>query len=91
MKPVKTHTFHRRKYFIYFRLPVDGMTDTYALGSHNSREMNIFVDIATKNGLVTLIHESLHAENWAKSEAVVDRVSTEIGDFLWRLGYRKVT
>ena len=26
----------------------------------------------------------------AETEEVVDRVSTEIGSFLWRLGYRKV-
>lgn len=66
------------------------MTDTYSLDSQNGREINIFAGVTTKNGLVTLIHESLHAENWAASEAVVDRVSTEIGDFLWRLGYRKI-
>jgi len=89
MKTVRTHTFNGRTYSIYIRPPVDGITDTYSLSSHNSREINIFVDIATKNGLVTLIHESLHAENWAKSEAVVERVSTEIGNFLWRLGYRR--
>ena len=89
MKPVRTHTFNRRKYSIYFRSPVDGMTDTYLLDSQKGREINIFADPATKNGLVTLIHEALHAENWAASEAVVNRVSTEIGDFLWRLNFRK--
>ena len=89
MKSVKTHTFNGRKYSLYTKLPVDGMTDTYSLDSQDAREINIFVDISTKNGLVTLIHEALHAENWSASEKVVDRVSTEIGSFLWRLGYRR--
>lgn len=89
MKPVKTHIFNRRKYSIYFKPPVDGMTDTYSLDSQGGREISIFADTATKNGLVTLIHEALHAENWAASESVVNRVSTEIGTFLWRLGYRR--
>ena len=89
MKPVRTQVFNGRKYSIYIRQPVDGMTDTYSLNSQNGREINIFVDITTKNGLVTLIHEALHAENWAAGEEVVDRVSTEIGSFLWRLGYRR--
>jgi hypothetical protein len=44
--------------------------------------------LKTKNGLVTAIHEALHAENWSKDEDTVDRVSKEIGTFLWRLGYR---
>lgn len=87
--PVKTHTFNGRKYRLFIRQPIDGMTDTYSLSSQNAREINIFADTATKNGLVTLIHEALHAENWAASEKVVDRVSKEIGLFLWRLGYRR--
>lgn len=90
MKAVRTVIFNGRKYSLYVRQPVDGMTDTYSLDSQDAREINIFADISTKNGLVTLIHEALHAENWAASEVVVDRVSTEIGTFLWRLGYRRV-
>lgn len=90
MRPVKTHIFNGRKYNVYIRRPVDGLTDLYSLDSQNSREMNIFADIETKNGLITLIHESLHAENWATTENVVDRVSVEIGNFLWRLGFRRI-
>ena len=37
----------------------------------------------------TAIHELLHAENWAETEEVVDRVSSEIGKVLWRAGYRR--
>jgi hypothetical protein len=42
-----------------------------------------------KIGLITLIHEALHAENWDEREAVVERVAREVGGLLWRMGYRK--
>jgi len=83
-KKVRTHTFHGRRYKIVV-CQEDGNTDTYTL---NERFLSIYADMATRNGLITAIHESLHAENWAASEKVVERVSTEIGRFLWRLGYR---
>lgn len=36
------------------------------------------------------IHESLHAANWDLSEEAVDETSTDIGNLLWALGYRRV-
>lgn len=86
MKPIKTHTFNGRKYKIDLLGPVDGLTDTFNL---DDRHLAILADLKTKQGLITVIHESLHACNWRATEDVVDRVSTEIGGFLWRLGYRK--
>ena len=80
--------FNGRKYTIY--MPghrVDGMTDTYGL---DDRMLMCVAKTKTRNELITLIHESLHAENWAATEEVVERVSSEIGNFLWRLGYRRV-
>ena len=85
MRPVKTHTFHGRTYKIRLK-DIDGDTDTYKL---NERFLSVHANLDTRNGLVTLIHEALHAENWANGEEVVDRVSTERGSFLWRLGYRR--
>ncbi len=84
MVKVLTHTFHGRKYKIVISRE-DGNTDVYAL---NERFLSIYADMATQNGLITAIHEALHAENWAATEKVVERVSSEIGRFLWRLGYR---
>ena len=66
--------------------PVDGLTDTYGM---DERIMSILAVPGTKDELETLIHESLHAENWAASEEVVMRVGKEISDFLWRLGFRR--
>lgn len=87
MQPVKTHTFNGRRYKIDVD-KLDGYVDQYTL--HNDRTLHIFADLETKKGLITVIHEALHAENWAATEEVVDRVSREIGSFAWRLGYRKV-
>jgi len=42
-----------------------------------------------KLGLVTLLHESLHASDWNMIEDKVDRIAKEIGNLLWRLNYRR--
>lgn len=42
-----------------------------------------------KDGLITLIHECLHASDYHTYENTVDRVSRDIGRLLWRLGYRR--
>ena len=84
MRKVRTHTFNGRKYNIIIHPPIDGMCTQYK----PERELWIMESLRTKNGLVTALHEALHAERWTADEATVDRVSKEIGDFLWRLGYR---
>ena len=86
-RPVRTHTFNGRSYKI--DMPggkLDGYVDQYKL---NTRNMIIMSESGAKNELETLLHESLHAENWAATEKVVTRVGKEIADFLWRLGYRR--
>ena len=84
---IKTHVFNGRRYYIDVD-KIDGWCDQYKL--NNKRMIHILSNPTTKNGLITIIHEALHAENWAETEEVVDRVSAEIGSFLWRLGFRKV-
>ncbi len=81
---VKTATFNGRQYKIFLRKPVDGMCSTYT----DERAIDIFTPLDTQNGLITLIHEGLHASNWTKSETDVDRTSKDIGRLLWRLGFR---
>ena len=83
---VKTHIFNGRKYEIDVSGPIHGVTDQFRL---NKRIMFIAVKPNTKDELETFIHEGLHAENWAATEKVVERVGREIADFLWRLGYRR--
>ena len=81
---VKTAKINGRQHKIFLREPVDGTCATYAL----ERAIEIFTPLDTQNGLVTLIHEILHASNWAKSEETVDRTSKDIGRLFWRLGFR---
>lgn len=87
MRKVKTHKFNGRSYKIDIREPVDGYCEQYGM-TEADREIAIFCDIKTKNGLITIIHEALHASDWRQDENAVDRVSSEVGNFLWRLGFR---
>ncbi len=87
-KPVRTHMFNGRLYKINILSPVDGITDTYKL---DDRHLTIMAEPHSKAELETFIHEALHAENWAATEQVVTRVGREIGNFLWRLNYRRKT
>ena len=88
MKKVKSHTFNGVKFDIHFLSDADG-----ACGSpkeKNSKpDIEIFCRPQTKKELRVIIHEVLHAENYNTNDGVIDRVSTELGSFLWRLGYRK--
>lgn len=84
MKPVRTHTFNGRRYKIYVRPAPDGFCDK----SPKHLELYIFCSLKTKDGLITAIHEALHAENHYAQEDAVDRTSKEVGNFLWRLGFR---
>ena len=82
---VKTATINGRKYKIFLRKPVDGLCSIYKM----ERAIELFVPLNTQNGLITTIHECLHASRWSETEDVVDRTSTDIGRLLWRLGYRR--
>ena len=87
--PVKTATFNGRKFVIDVDTPFDGLCEC-PYGSDNTPAIRIPIPLNSKKGLVTLLHECLHASQWAKGEGVVDRTSQDIGRLLWRLGYRRV-
>ena len=87
MSKVKTHTFNGHKYKIHLMPFIfDGLTDIDEKVEYN---MFVFANLKTRNGLITLIHEALHASKWKATEEEVERTAKEIGDFLWRLGYRR--
>ena len=46
------------------------------------------MDLSTRNGFITALHEALHAADYRQTEEVVERVAEDVGKFLWRLGYR---
>ena len=86
---VKTATFNSRVY----KIDIDpdgtvGMCDQF---DPQDRWLHIFTDLNTKKGIITTIHEALHAEDWKESEERIDQISEDIGRFLWRLGYRAET
>ena len=79
MNNVRTHSFNGKKYDILIG-EFDEMADTYG-------EYSIVINgvLNTQRGLITLIHEAMHAGNWDKREETIDRSSKEIGRLLWRL------
>lgn len=88
MRKVRYHTFNGVKYQLDLYAPFESSCD-YPHNKDSTPQISIAVDIDTKEGLIALIHECLHAEQWAATEEVVDRTSIEIGNLLWRLGYRR--
>lgn len=81
---MKTHTFNGIKYDIVIDSNFDGLCE-----NPSSRPNLIVVaDLKTRAGLESLIHESMHACNYMKSEEAVTQVAYDIARFLWGLGYR---
>ena len=83
---VKTAKFNGVVYDIEICGPTDGLCD-YPRGGKPT--LRILAEPHTKTELETIIHECLHAEDWSKSEEIIDRVSAEIARFLWRLEYKR--
>lgn len=93
---IRTHSFNGVRYQVRADSPIDGWCDPphkpekkdfpsiwlpIGLPSGNSRR--------AKNGLISLIHECLHASNYNTHENTVEHVSKDMGRLLWRLGYRR--
>lgn len=96
MRSVKTHKFNGIKYFIGIDEPYIGWCDRP--GTPDPKEypairmpegLEFGSSRKAHEGLIVLLHECLHAEDWSKSEEWVDLVATDIGNLLWRLGYRR--
>ena len=93
---VRTHTFNKVRYKIGVDEPYVGWCD-----KPKSPQKNEYPAIrlpsglpkgekkGAKLGLISLIHECIHAERWTLPEKRVDQIATEIGSLLWRLGYRR--
>jgi len=94
---VKRHTFNGVKYHIGVDEPYDGWCDNPDK-EHNQDEypairlvdgLPFGNDKGAKAGLITLLHECTHAGQWDLPEDVVERLSVDTGNLLWRLGYRR--
>ena len=86
MKPVKSATFNGVKYVVDID-PIDGCCSP-PKPSDRKPVMRICRPLNTQAGLITVIHEAMHACHYAKHEATIARASIEIGRLLWRLGFR---
>lgn len=96
MKRVHTHSFRGVRYQIRVDDPIDGWCDP-----PKKPQKNEFPSIwlpdglpfgnkrRAKNGLISLIHECLHASNYNTNENTVEQISKDIGRLLWRLGFRR--
>ena len=95
---VKTHKFNGVSFHIGVDEPYDGWCDNPSKKNNSSEYPAIRLphglpikdEPGAKYGLACLLHECLHAENYGTTERIVDRISTEIADLLWRLGYRRI-
>jgi hypothetical protein len=96
MRKVKTHRFNGIKYHIGVDEPYIGWCDRPkspdkaeypAIRLPNGLPCSD--EKGAKLGLLTLLHECFHAENWDLPEKRVDRIAQDVGSLLWRLGYRR--
>ena len=96
MQKVHTHRFNGRKYTISVDEPYDGI----CAPPKRPKKHKPYIDIPdglphgnqrrARLGLITLLHECMHAECWKMSEKQVDQIARDIGRLLWRLGYRRM-
>lgn len=99
MRKVRTHRFHGK----LFAIDVDGFKGQTSM-KHQDLPCIVIArpEVTMTKSLpfgdrkharlmfITLLHECLHASNWNKTEKVVDRTAVDIGNLLWRLGYRRI-
>lgn len=100
-KPVKSHSFRGKRYNIK-KMPPSQMKKRYP-NKDRKRTLGVCQDPRKKKKslvfdktlegveeLDVYIHEATHACFWDLEEEAVGESSTDIAEFLWRLGYRKV-
>jgi len=93
---VKTHSINGIRYHIMVDEPYAGWCD-----KPDKPQKNEYPAIRlpeglpygnskkAKEGLINLLHEFGHAEDYRKPEEIIDRVACELGTLLWRLGFRR--
>ena len=93
---VNTHSFGGISYKIRVDEPIDGWCDPPKKPTKKEFPSIWLPDglpcgeeSRAQNGLISLIHECLHASNYNTRETTVDQVSKDMGRLLWRLGYRR--
>jgi hypothetical protein len=82
---LKTHTFKGKCYTVRIDPAIGGLCDN---PDSKLREIVVLERLTTRNGLRILLHESLHALDWSKSESEVEQAAQDLSGLLWRLGFR---
>ena len=82
---MKTHRFNGKTYDIDLNGRIDGFCES-PRGA--VPVLLLCVDLSTKAGLESAIHEGLHACNYMKKEESVKQAAKDVSRFLWRLGFR---
>ena len=86
---VRTATLNGTRYTVDTD-PIDGCCSP-PKPSDRKPILRVCRPLDTLAGLITLIHEAMHACDYDKHENTVDRTSKDIGRLLWRFGYRPQT
>jgi hypothetical protein len=93
---VKTHKFKGVTYYIHVDSDLDGVCDDPKTkrvseypGIFLTKELPFGNQKGARKGLISLIHECMHATKFPGRENDIERASDEIGKLLWRLGYRR--
>ena len=87
MKEVQIHTFCGKRFHIHLG-ELHGLCICCEEEEHE-RELFLMEDLATREGLITAIHEAMHACDFNRQEITVNQEALDIGNFLWRLGFRQ--
>jgi len=93
MSKVRSHKFNGKKYFIDIDTDYAGFCETPVKKHPVIRIVNGLPydeEEGAKEGLIYILHECLHAEGWSKHEGTIKRTAEEIGNLMWRLGYRRI-
>jgi hypothetical protein len=80
------HRFRGVEYEVFTTGEVDGVCT--APSPDNKPVIVIAAPLDKKRGMEVAIHEALHALNFDKQEANVDRTAKGLASFLWKLGFR---
>ena len=92
-KKVKTHNFSSNRYKIVWRKPTKQMAggDAWGLCDDNAapeKTIHISPSLNEYDFLTVCLDEAIHACNFSLDNDHVGEMSTSIGNFLWRLGFR---
>lgn len=89
MKSIKTLTIKKKRWRIVDSEKYKGPELGYCTNPALDREIAIPIHGDTREDLIIITHELIHAYDWGLSEKTVEGLSIEIGDALWKLGWRK--